>query len=88
MPGHQYEVTMCLTVKKLPSEVLEFLKAQGAKSERIGGKAVLGANDGRTASRKGYEGQQGGCGGEEGESQEDERERARKRVASRHGPVT
>jgi len=32
---------MCATVKKLPRDVLEFFRAQGAKGGRIGGKRSL-----------------------------------------------
>ncbi len=32
---------MCLTVQKLPAEVLEFFREQGAKGGRIGGKRSL-----------------------------------------------
>ena len=39
--GHHNGVKMCLIVKKLPSDVLEFFKEQGAKGGRIGGKRSL-----------------------------------------------
>jgi hypothetical protein len=32
---------MCITVKKLPSDVLEFFKKQGARGGKIGGKRSL-----------------------------------------------
>ena len=32
---------MCLVVKKLPSDVLEFFKKQGARGGKIGGKRSL-----------------------------------------------
>ena len=40
-PAHQYEIKMCPTVRKLPSDVLKFFKEQGARGRRIGGKRSL-----------------------------------------------
>ena len=78
---------MCLTVKKLPSDVLQFFKAQGARGGRIGGKRSL---ETMTAAQRTARAKKASTAAAEARKVKAEKTKgtARKRVASRNGPVT
>ena len=80
-------VKMCLTVKKLPSDVFKFFKEQGARGGRIGGKRSL---ETMTAAQRAARAKKASKAAAEMRKVKAEKTKGtvRKRVASRNGPVT
>ena len=77
---------MCITVKKLPPEVLEFFKVQGARGGRIGGKRSL---ETMTAEQRAARAQKASKAAAEARKAKAKKVKkaARKRAASGKGPV-
>ena len=78
---------MCLTMKKLPFDVLQFFKEQGARGGRIGGKRSL---ETMTAAQRAARGKKASKAAAEARKVKAEKTKGtvRKRVASRNGPAT
>ena len=78
---------MCLTMKKLPSDVLKFFKEQGARGGRIDGKRSL---ETMTAAQRAARAKKASKAAAEARKVRAEKAKGtvRKRVASRNGPVT
>lgn len=83
---HPNGVKMCLTVKKLPSDVLKFFREQGAKGGRIGGKRSL---ETMTAEQRTARAKKASKAAAEARKAKAKKAKGatRKRVASGKGPV-
>ena len=78
---------MCLTVKKLPSEVLRFIKEQGAKGGCIGGNRSLETMTIEQRAARATKVSKAAAEARKAKAKQT-KATARKRVASRNGPVT
>jgi hypothetical protein len=78
---------MCITVKELPPDVLEFFKSQGARGGRIGGKRSL---ETMTAEQRAARAQKASKAAAEARKAKAKKAKKtpRKRAASGKGPVT
>ena len=78
---------MCLTMKKLPFDVLQFFKEQGARGGRIGGKRSL---ETMSAAQRAARAKKASKAAAEARKVKAEKTKGtvRKRVASRNGPAT
>jgi uncharacterized protein YdaU (DUF1376 family) len=82
---------MCITVKKLPSDVLEFFKAQGARGGRIGGKRSLETMTAEQRAARAKKASKAAAQARKAKAQKAQAKKAkktaRKRAASGNGPV-
>lgn len=77
---------MCLIVKKLPSDVLEFFRKQGARGGKIGGKRSLVTMTAEQRAERAKKASRVAAEVRKAKANEAKRP-ARKRIASRNGPV-